>query len=608
MKNKIQLLTLAIAFMGFGCSDDFMDKSPQGSLDPTKIDESQVGNLRNSVYNQIMGSDVVFFEGYADNGYSRNWWDSNGALIQNNTVSGSENFGYGEWQHYGDRGNTYSAVRVCNLLIDKIEEFDQVDQGIRDKYRSEARIMRAWHYMNLTLFYGDIAVVKTVENDFEGLPRDPMTDVRSWILNEFDEAISILPEVNGKGRFNKAMAYALKARAAYYFGDYQQAEQAARYVIDNGGYELYTVSGLDEKMMKDAEFFKSMIDFDALGIDEDAFIKGIFNYNNLWHEDNNSEVILAKEYSATEDFGDFNRVTSFLSPNLSAKQAWATIAPIQDLVDDYWAVDGKTKPVLESVSERVDDYKSLRDEVAEIQKGPDGNAATLDDNLAFSDAVESMKASLPGKDYMAQFRNRDSRLYASIVFPFSRVNTFIDDLYFEYKHNINNYGQTGFVYRKMSGGDDLVSVWGDSYHLSGSDFPVIRLAEMLLIYAEAHTHTTGYDGTVTTELNKIRTRCGMPAVPNGLGKADAVNFIRRERRIELAGEGFRYFDIRLYEDSNRNGGVKGDQAASVVMNGQTYDPIGNLSANKVWADRLMYMPIPTGTMDRNPDIEQNPGY
>ena len=160
----------------------------------------------------------------------------------------------------------------------------------------------------------------------------------------------------------------------------------------------------------------------------------------------------------------------------------------------------------------------------------------------------------------------------------------------------------------MSGADDAVSVWGDDYFMSGADFPVIRLAEMLLIFAESHTQKTGYDASVTTELNKLRTRCGMPSVPAGMGKAQAIDFIRSERRIELAGEGLRFFDIRLYEDNQRNGGFVGTEAASAVMKGQTYDVIGNLSALKTWENRLMFMPLPVTSMDKNPALIQNNGY
>jgi len=432
--------------------------------------------------------------------------------------------------------------------------------------------------------------------------------VRNWIVTELQAAADILPEENDSGKFNKAMAYALKARAAYYFGNYNAAAAAARYVIDKGGYSLYHTGSLNAEEQKDADYIKSLVDFDALGIDEEAFLTGVFNYRNIWNVDYNSEVIISKEYDATEDHGDFNRITSFLSPNLSEKQAWATIAPLQDLVDDYWLADGETIANIPDKDTRATNYNSLRDEVANIQAGPDGDPNNPDDNLTFSQAVESIIDDIPAKPYMSEFLNRDSRLYASIVFPFSSVNTYFDGNYQEYNYSINNYGQTGFVWRKMSGGDDLVSVWGDSYHLSGADFHVIRLAEMLLIYAEAHTQTDSYDGTVTAELNKLRQRCGMPNVPSGLGKDQALDFIRRERRIELAGEGFRYFDIRLFEDSERNGGYKGQQAASVVMKGQSYDPQGNPSALKVWDPRLMLMPIPTTSRDKNPLLDQNEGY
>ena len=162
----------------------------------------------------------------------------------------------------------------------------------------------------------------------------------------------------------------------------------------------------------------------------------------------------------------------------------------------------------------------------------------------------------------------------------------------------------------MSGADDVIPISGGAYYGTGVDFPVIRLAEMLLIYAEAHTQNTGYDGTVVAELNKLRTRAGMPEVPTGLSKNDAIDFIRKERRIELAGEGLRFFDIRLYEDDTRNGGFKGTEAASIVMTGQIRDVVGKLGAKKIWAPRLMYMPLPTTALDKNKNagMKQNPGY
>ena len=132
------------------------------------------------------------------------------------------------------------------------------------------------------------------------------------------------------------------------------------------------------------------------------------------------------------------------------------------------------------------------------------------------------------------------------------------------------------------------------------DYPVIRYAEILLIFAEAHLHTTGYDQEVRDALNKLRARCGMPDVPVSLSKDDAVEFVRNERRIELAGEGHRYFDIRRY----------GKDYAAKCMNMTMYSVDNNFNFAMKWDDRLMLMPIPQEAIDLNPLLkdDQNPGY
>lgn len=599
MKNIIKIAFVTSVLMGVSCSDDFFEKSPQGSLDPSKIDETLLTSFRNSIYSykgamSLNGYGAIFLDGYADNGYSRNSWDSNGASVQANTLNPAQDYGY-NW--------FYSGIRACNQIIEKVDGFEKTPAELRSKYKNEARVMRAWLYGGLTLYFGDVPFVEGLVDDFpNGLKRTSASEIRSWVLKELDEAIAILPTTNDKGTFNKVVATAIKARMAYYFGNYSEAEAAARYVIDNGGYQLHQVASLTDDMRKDAEYFKKFIDFSTYGINENDFIKGIFNYQDIWKADNSPETIIAQEVIANEQEGDWLRVTALLTPNLVDKQAWATIVPIQELVDAYWSVDGKTLPVLSPMTNRITQYNTLKTEV-------DGLKPNMP-NKTYSEAVHSIVNSLPLKDYMSQYKNRDSRLYASIIFPFSSVSKYIPDAYQEYVPDIVNYGRSGFAFRKMSGADDVVTIWGGAYYTTGIDFPMMRLAEILLIYAESHTQVVGYDGSVTTELNKLRKRVGMPDVPTSLSKTEALDFIRAERRIELAGEGFRFFDIRLYEDDARNGGYKGNQAASVVMKGQIQDVVGNPGAEKKWSPRLMYMPIPTTALDKNknPEMKQNEGY
>ena len=96
----------------------------------------------------------------------------------------------------------------------------------------------------------------------------------------------------------------------------------------------------------------------------------------------------------------------------------------------------------------------------------------------------------------------------------------------------------------------------------------------------------------------------MPDVPASFASKDeALNFIRNERRIELAGEGQRFADMRRY----------GNDYCKQVMTGPSYAP-GSPGGGKYtivdkqWNDRGMLLPIPTSAMDYNPLLEQNPGY
>ncbi len=590
------ILTASCLVFSASCADSFFDKTPQGSLDASKVDEAFAKSLTNSVYEYLganmSGYSAPFMDGYADNGYSRNAWDSNGSSVQANTLDASQDYGY-EWG--------YQGVRRCNLALEKFNGFKSMSEGERNKCSAEARVIRAWLYMDLTLRFGDVPLITSMANDYpEGVARTPAKDVRAFVLKELTEAAGLLPETNDKGHLDRTQTYAIKARAAYWFGNYKEAEDASKYVIDKGTYHLHKIATLTDDMKKDGEFFAKMVDFNAMGLDKDAFIKGIFNYQSIWKQDNSSETIIAKEFLPTAEKGSWQRVTCLQSPNMVGKQAWATIVPIQELVDAYWTSKGEVFTDTKTKDQRVADFKALTDEIEAEKKST---------QKSFSEVVGAKIDEVINKPFLSEYKNRDARFYASVVFPFSAINKYRANEYQVYLADVVNYGRSGYVFRKMSGNDEVLSVWGDNYYVTGVDFPIIRLAEMYLIFAEAHTQNKGYDAEVTAKLNELRARVGMPKVKDGLAKGEALDFIRAERRIELAGEGLRFFDIRLYEDDSRNGGYKGKQAASVVMKGQIYDMANNPGAKLTWDNRLMLLPLPTKAMDRNKAITaNNAGY
>lgn len=102
-------------------------------------------------------------------------------------------------------------------------------------------------------------------------------------------------------------------------------------------------------------------------------------------------------------------------------------------------------------------------------------------------------------------------------------------------------------------------------------------------------------------LNDLRDRCGMPDVPATLTKDEALNLIRRERRVELAGEGFRGDDMTRYEDSYWE---------SEMNNVPISMPDGETVITMKWSSRMRLKPIPQTAITLNPLLEndQNPGY
>src|SRR5690606_7014771 len=125
------------------------------------------------------------------------------------------------------------------------------------------------------------------------------------------------------------------------------------------------------------------------------------------------------------------------------------------------------------------------------------------------------------------------------------------------------------------------------------DFVHLRLADVLLMYAEAKNEASGPDASVYKAINDIRARVNMPALPAGLSQDQMRTRIRQERRIELAFEGFRYLDIKRWKTAETI-------IPTIVDPGgitRSFDP-----------SKHYLFPIPQGERDVNPELDQNPGY
>ena len=128
--------------------------------------------------------------------------------------------------------------------------------------------------------------------------------------------------------------------------------------------------------------------------------------------------------------------------------------------------------------------------------------------------------------------------------------------------------------------------------LSQQDVVIIRLAEVLLMYAEAQNEIAGPDASVYQVMTDLRARVGMPSYPAGLTKDQMRERIRHERRIELAFEGLRYFDLKRWH------------IAGTVLNNVKDGMIGYK-----WEDKFYHWPLTQEEIDKSQGaLVQNPDY
>lgn len=538
----------------------------------------------NACYYDMPALDI-WDEMCTDNAHSHKPWEGNFEFVQQNGVSTAA--------PYGDY--TFQPIRVVNNFLDKVDNC-QMDEAIKLRMKAEARFFRAFAYLNLTQYFGKVAIVEEpLAYDAPNVPRNSVEEVRSYILKELAEAAAILPEkytggyLNEAGRVTRYAALALRARAALYFGNFAEAESSAKAVMNSRLYSLYRTTALDEAQKQEAKEMELFVDFDKLGIDKDKFINGMFSYETLWQKGNaspsNPEYVLTHEYMADANACDGYRYTYFIPLSMSIWQGYSSFEPMQDLVDAYWSADGKTRPANMDINKRKAEYEKIWNHAKDL---------TVPAYKAFVTSPELMTY-----DYMKEFKNRDSRLYVTFMLPFKGWHgSPKGEFYYKWDPDaINKNGNeswTGFSYRKM------VAVEPYDRFNNPDDYPTIRYAEVLLTYAEAHLMNTGYDSEVRAALNDLRDRCGMPNVPETLSKQEAIDFLRNERRIELAVEGHRYDDVRRY----------GSEYCKKHLNGPSTAPNGYVVIDKKWDDRLMLMPIPTSAMDTNPLLkdDQNTGY
>ncbi|MFP5436946.1 MAG: RagB/SusD family nutrient uptake outer membrane protein [Bacteroidia bacterium] len=569
MKKSIIITSLSLAMasglMFTSCEKDFLDINPTDRLSDAAI-FSDSTLFEAFVINRYVGVRLGNKEGDANQpgfgrGFEYGLWasltdesmynnDDNTWIIQQGGLS-PENLGIAGtfW------ARSYRSIREVNYALSRINELGMAESH-KNRLIAELRFIRAFRYHDLIRNYGKVVlmgdrVTQLGENfsDPALFDRRPIEEAMAYVTSELDAAAAVLP-VNTFAAYGEGRATKGAALAL-----------KARLLLYAAS-PLYTGgSSNTQKWAAAAAASKAVMDMGMYSL-----------YNNYAQtfttSGSNSEYIFARFYNLSA-----RHYALEIAHGPNGYGGWGGNVPLQNLVDDYEMADG----------------------------------------TAFSWNNPTQAA--------APYANRDPRFYATVLYngaPYRdrNVETFRSLTPSSLPGGLDspqgpdnwNSSKSGYYLRKFMREDlPIINPWD----VAGvQNWIYFRYGEILLNYAEAQNEAVGPDGSVYAAINLIRQRAGMPDFPAGLSQSDMRERIRHERRIELAFEEHRFYDVRrwMIADVVENTPAYG---IDIVKNNDgtlTYARKTAL-AGKAFQTKHYWLPIPrTEIQASNNQLEQNPNY
>lgn len=544
MKNRIvYLLCCVVVVATAGCNKKFLeDMQSYDKYDESIFtSETQTGWYIDRLYN-------YFYAGYKNPTWTviglyninrSNMTDELGGTIPdyinpNKTLQlASEADGYYGTLTDGVSNNTYTRIRNCNVLIEKMDGIGQVlSEDFRKTSKGQMFFFRALQYFDLVRVYGGVPIVTTVQNasaDDESIkiPRAKTSEVFTQIIKDLDSAAALLPvkwtnSGTDYGRFTSIAALAMKSRVL-----------------------LTAASPL----------------FNA-------------NWNNAgddhWQKALDAGLAAETAANAAGYGGAINSAKDWAEVTFKNDNAFNGEALMVNLMSNSTASSGVINNGWES-SLRPKDYG-----------GSGGINATKGMLDLFPLADGSRPTAANGYNDTFFFENRDPRFYRTFMFSGEKwgtsKNTSKTTWFYRWRKDAsaaasyygNNQTSSPAIVRKMSN----PAADSTAYGASGTDIFDYRYGELLLNIAECYA-AKGDIGNCVTYLSKLRTRVGISSANNyGIGNPEskyaALEACLYERRVELAYEGKRFWDVQrwmLYSDDAAYGDNTNALLGIPVING-----------------------------------------
>lgn len=529
----------------------------------------------------------------------------------------------------------FTALSDCNIFLENVHKPFDLTESEKNRWIAEVKFLKAYYHFWLFRMYGPIPLIK------ENLPisataeeaqrhRAPVDEVVEYIVSLLDEAAAVLPVAIQDitlemGRPTKVIVLSVKAQvltlaaSPLFNGNPDYAS-----FVDNRGINLFPQTYDHEKWKKAADALKAAIDL-ATSIENGNQLHQLFDFNTTTFAAGlNEKTILAMQVrgAATDRWnkeiiwGDSNTDPDALErachPVFTLEQLSGGIrkcyAPNMSVVEQFYTKNGV--PIEEDPEWQNVDPMAIR-------------KATSDDKYYIKEGFETLQLHF----------DREARFYGSIIFDGGtlygngRATTDNNLWITELKNGMlgggpnppDRYSSTGYLCKKLI--HYLTSAPTTSANLATYSyaFPIIRLADLYLMYAEALNE---YASTPTDEMysyiDMVRHRTGLKGVVESwrdhsiypdkpLSKEGLREIIRRERMNELAFEGIRFWDLKRWKLAEvymnkpvRGLNILGETTADFYQMKEVY-PLTFEKKDYFW-------PIRQSVLLKNKNLIQSPGW
>lgn len=490
--------------------------------------------------------------------------------------------------------NFYKGIRAASVFIENADQITDLRPELKEEAKAQARALRAMYYFYLMRIYGPVVLMgeKPVPVDTTlQIPRNSFEECVNYVSDELLKAAAVLPTTYSSttvGHITKGIALAFRANAMMYGASPLFNGNPDMAALKNKDGKQLIGQSFDPQKWKDAAAaYKAFLD---------EFVPGTYKlYTKTYNGQKNAYLDCRDVF-----LNDWNEEVIFARPDNSLNSRQYEMTPYHGGQDSR---DVRGSGGLGATQNMVDAFFTK-------------NGRSIDDPLSgyvktgysdFQAPNDKVSASIYN-----QWVNREPRFYVNITYDGSHwLNTNYPDLITRLyntgnsgkKTGGNDYSPTGYIVRKAMG--------LDKWDVGGRTLMLIRLAEIYLSYAECVNEADPGNADALKYVNLIRERAGIPLygsaeLPAPVGQAAMREAIRKERRVELAFENSRFFDVRRWKiaEQTENGPIYGLNISADLPDFLKVVPF----ETRVFSKRHYLFPLPSDDVDNDRELIQNLGW